>query len=59
MSFDYWVELYKTDLLQLYNIYLETSKDSELEFKKYIPYPVFCKIIYEQSSKKISKYVAF
>ena len=58
MSFEYWVEAYRPDLLQLYSIYLETSNDSELVFKKYIPFPVFCKIIYEQSSKKISKYVA-
>lgn len=56
MIFDYWVETYRSDLNNLYDIYLDSAKASTLKFIQYIPFYTFCKIIYGQSSKNINKY---
>lgn len=55
-EYNFWCDVYKNDLNQLYTIYLENSFKSKIQFNKVIPFNTFCRIIYEQSSKTIGKY---
>lgn len=53
---DTWIEAYDTELQQLYIIYKKSLFKSNLQFNKYIPYSLFCKIIYNQSTGAINKF---
>lgn len=54
--FEYWLHVYEQDLKNLYTIYLEEHHKNDKMFKRVIPFYVFCKVVYNQSSQKINKY---
>jgi hypothetical protein len=56
MTIDYWCYIYRVELEQLYDIFTKVLFKNKLDINKNIPYSIFCRIIYQQSSQKIGKY---
>ncbi len=54
--FEYWKDVYEKDLKLMYQMYLQEHEKNESLFKRLIPYPFFCKIVYDQSSGRINKF---
>jgi len=54
-SYEYWEEIYKVELRQLYLIFLNNLFKHKIELTKN-NYNDFCYLIYKQSSGKINNY---
>jgi hypothetical protein len=54
-DYEYWEEIYKVELRQLYLIFLENLFKHKIELTK-SNYNEFCYLIYKQSSGKINNY---
>lgn len=51
ISFDYWMFVYRHHLEHMYGLFKKCLKHHDLRVN--LEYPVFCKLIYVQSSKKL------
>ncbi len=54
--FEYWKDVYEKDLKVLYQMYLQEHEKNKRLFQRVIPFSFFCKVVYDQSSRKINKY---
>lgn len=52
---DYWIHIYRAELVQMHALAVKSLSD-DLHQKVHIPFYVFCKLVYNQSSTKIPEY---